>query len=419
MSLLSSQLILAGTLILSPSHPARVRAQAPDLWFSDPQLVQATASGADLLLATQKERGLAYAFGLDSGKQEATRLLIVSGADYEALNRCPQAPLRNDASPLVLRTEVDALHTLPNLASCGFRDLALGAPASPALEAQLLRAETSLVASGLRVQAATWHEGRRRIGIVGDPERARKLLGAWAPLYELNRVEAAKPGRTLIFVVTLFEFSRSRARSLGVGWPSSTPIVSLEGAGLAAGSPLQQLSIDFGESLGLGRVLAQPSLRTKPGEKAFFHSGGELPIRVVARNTTQMQWKNYGLILELLPDAQVETGASEIALAFKMELSEPDVSTAIGGTPGMITRKLESRFDLRVDETTVLTTMLQTRSGAHREGLPGLSELPILQRLFSKRADSEHETELWFAIRPTWEELRTRNPRGTDEIRRL
>jgi pilus assembly protein CpaC len=257
--------------------------------------------------------------------------------------------------------------------------------------------------------------------VTGDPERARELLGPWAPLYQIERREPARPGRTLIFVVTLFEFSRTRARSLGVSWPASVPLLSLDGEAFASGSPLAQLAVDFGESLGLGRVLAQPSLRTKPGERAFFQSGGELPIRVVARSTAQTQWKNYGLLLELTPDAQVETGAGEVSLQFKLELSEPDASTAIGGVPGMVTRKLESRFDVRVDETTVLTTMVQTRQGASRQGLPGFSELPLLSRLFSKRSDTEQESELWFAIRPTWEELRPSVPvaKGRDAIRKL
>jgi pilus assembly protein CpaC len=152
-------------------------------------------------------------------------------------------------------------------------------------------------------------------------------------------------------------------------------------------------------------VLARPQIRTKPGERAIFQSGGEIPIRNAGKNGGPTVWKNYGLLLTLVPDAQVETGSPEIAVEFKLELSEPDYSAAIDGVPGMKVRRLESRFDLRTAETTILTTLVQTRTGKESDGLYGTRSVPLLQHLFGSQTRTDQDSELWFAIRPVWEEI--------------
>jgi Flp pilus assembly secretin CpaC len=161
-------------------------------------------------------------------------------------------------------------------------------------------------------------------------------------------------------------------------------------------------TFDFGESQGLGRILARPELRTKPGIAANFQSGGEIPVKTRGLFGNTTIWKPYGLILNLTPLPTQKVGATEVSLDFKVEISEPDQSTAIDGVPGMIIRKLESRFDLRTDEDTLLSSMIQTRSGTMKSGIAGLFHVPLLGDLTSNHSNDEQQTELWFSIRPTW-----------------
>jgi Flp pilus assembly secretin CpaC len=166
---------------------------------------------------------------------------------------------------------------------------------------------------------------------------------------------------------------------------------------------------DFGESQGVGKILAQPQLRCKPGEKARFQAGGEIPITTSNPYNSSTQWKSYGLNLLLEPEANIKTGAQELSLAFQIELSEPDQSTAIKGIPGMTTRKLDSRFDLRTNELTLLSTLFKRNQGKNKSGIAFLSQLPLLSYLVSSENSRENESELWFAIKSSWEEPKVKD----------
>ncbi len=234
---------------------------------------------------------------------------------------------------------------------------------------------------------------------------AALALGDLRPFYELRAPDPqrARPGRTLLFELSFFEFSRRRASELGLKLPTSLraqtapDLRSLRWDALGVGA-------DFGESLGVAKVLARPQVRTKPGEKALFQSGGEMPVRTSTLYGQQTHWKVYGLQLSIEPDANIETGATEVGLALRLELSEPDLAAAVDGAPGLTTRKLESRFDLRVGETTILTTMIQTRSGTRRRGPFGSAGGDsFLARLFSSASLDHEDSELYISIRPDWE----------------
>jgi hypothetical protein len=397
-------LIISGILFISPSKPYSTTQAQDSVWFSSPRLIEVQNVGRNLVVKA-KEEGLLHAVGL-SGKDLTLRVQIVSDETYLALTKCPQAPLDFTYTPPRVRKVED----LALLSPCGFDRLGVVDPTL--FEKAVLQAEARLSRTGFRVLKSEWKEGQRSLILAGALPPARKIdevLGDLKPLLRIQHQEGPRPGRTLIFELGLLEFSRTAAQRLGVRFPKSITIKPLD-PGLSnwvtdLSDGALDLGADFGESLGIGRILARPQVRTKPGERALFQSGGEIPIRNSSFHGSQTTWKSYGLLLDLQPDANIETGASEVALTFKVELSEPDQSTAIDGVPGMIIRRLESRFDLRVNETTVLTTMIQTRSGTTKDGVAGLIHIPMLGNLLSNHGKTEQDSELWFSIRPRWDEI--------------
>lgn len=410
-----SMLMIAGTLFLAPAYPLQINTTLNSVWFSDAKKVEAQALGGKRLVLKAKSEGVLFASGL-LNSTDTQRLQVLSNENYEALRRCPRAALDLQAAPFIFNGSEGP--ELNEIYRCGFRRLRLGEAAREKLEQTLIEKESRLRERGLRARRARWNEGRRELTLSStDTEELRRVTRELGPLqvfFDIQLSEGPRPGRTLVFLLTLFEFSRRKAQALGLRWPEAVAVKSLDGQHWSWSkddSPLV-IGADFGESLGVGRVLAQPQIRTKPGEKASFQSGGEIPIRSSSLHGSNTTWKNYGLILNLEPDGNIETAAPEISLAFKVEVSEPDPSTALDGVPGMTVRRLESRFDLRVDENTVLTTMIQSRSGAIKNGLRGLLSLPLLGTLFSDRSDSEENSELCFSIKPSWEEIL---PRPTEK----
>lgn len=278
--------------------------------------------------------------------------------------------------------------------------------------------EKKLLSQKIIAQLGRWDRGRRILSIAASPTRADFILQSMPvllrPFYQILSHETAKPGNTLLFELTLFEFSRQRAIAKGLRWPNSMNILSVDPSGRAylnlqnAGAtadPHLLLAGDFGESQGVGKVLAQPTLRVQPGVESHFLSGGEFAVKNQNAFHSETQWKDYGLKVVLKPGETTQIGDNEVSVDFKLEFSEPDPNHMIDDLPMLIQRQLQSRFDLRLNETTVLTSMLTLREDQARDGLYGLDAIPIFGALFGAHRHTNNDSELWFALRPSWEDI--------------
>lgn len=404
MKTISLALWLNKTLILSAANPTLLSSKLSPLWLSKEDIVVARPTPKGILLEAQKE-GILHLYSASS--TDKARVAVLSDANYAAIKKCPKAPVEIADDGLIWKGSTEELK---NYTHCNF-DKILPESASK-IEKLSMEKEAELIKSGIRILRSEWTKGQRRLLIASnkndEPElkqNIQKHLKELQPFYEIQFKDLPKPGNTIVFELTLFEFSRSKARELGLKWPSQFQMSAL------AGSPLPNLngphSLDlianFGEQHGVGKILAQPRLRATPGETARFQSGGELPIVQSSMYGQKTQWKNYGLLLELTAAKETEAGNPEVSVEFSLELSEPDEGTALNGVPGMLKRSLQSRFELRAGETTILSSLVKLRNGKNREGLIGLSQIPFLSYIFSSENTRSQNTELWFAITPKWE----------------
>ncbi len=413
MSTTAAILFFKGVLVLSSQSPVLLDAKGSNVWISDPEVLAASVLGSKVHLLPQKDRGIVFVSGLKFGKadiQDPAKLVLTSAANLAALRKCPDADLAFDAhGALVFDKDLNSFRSLQSRCSFDGLELDINSPLRQSDEWQ--KAERKLQSRGLQILRSSWQEGKRLLLVKQNGSALaehRETLGPLAPFYKFNTFQSARPGQTLIFQLTLFEISRAKARSLGIRWPQDLSLRVSAGTRPSIGSGgnnFFEIGADFGEALGIGRVLAQPMLRTLPGEKAAFQSGGEIPIEMKTEKEFATEWKNYGLLLEITPDKNLISGDMEISIDFKVELSEPDFAVSKATNPGLRKRSLSSRFDLRVDEVTVLSSMLQSRRSGGRSGIPGLSDAPFINRLFSKKESFSSDSELWFGIRPTWEEF--------------
>jgi pilus assembly protein CpaC len=82
--------------------------------------------------------------------------------------------------------------------------------------------------------------------------------------------------------------------TFGLVYPSSPIVTSAVNLGLNA--QLQAL-----EQKGAATILAEPQLSTRSGYKATFHAGGEIPYSVASANGVTVQFKPYGIRLDIEP----------------------------------------------------------------------------------------------------------------------
>ncbi|HEX5751542.1 MAG TPA: pilus assembly protein N-terminal domain-containing protein [Archangium sp.] len=182
--------------------------------------------------------------------------------------------------------------------------------------------------------------------------------------------------------------------------------------GIVGGS---DFSIGFQGNDGYGRLLAQPKLVCASGEKAEFLAGGEVPIPLITQNQFSVEYKPYGVILNLRPTADRN---GNIQTEIEAEASEIDTSVAVSfgsssAIPGFRTRKVKTNVTVRHGETIVLSGVFSHDEQKAVSKLPGLGHIPIIGELFKNRAFDSTKRELVIFVTP-----RIVNP-DSDKIRTI
>ena len=410
---MTSHLFWKGFLVLALGRPAQFKANGGVLWISSKDYVKAQSSPGNVTLLPLKV-GALFVSGFQIPGTEPNPLLITTEDNFLAIERC-KSTQGIDVSQGEILFKGDNILEVPK--DCGFDHLRLTDLSALKNTHTFINAEKNLRRTGISTGLADWKKGRRSLTVyssLSEKEIKKRMPPDLQAFYEIDLRAQVSPGKNIIFELTLFEFSKERAQNLGLKWPKSISLLSIDHMGNPLGK-LQDtttggaseilLQGDFGESQGVGRVLAQPTLRTQPGVESKFLSGGEFPVRSNNAFHSETTWKSYGLKIALTPNAQSKVGDREVSVDFKLEFSEPNMDHAVEGIPSLTQRQLESHFDVRMNELTVLTTMVTLREGQGHNGVAFLSQIPILSYLFAQHSKLNNNSELCFALKPTWDEM--------------
>ncbi|HEX2251755.1 MAG TPA: secretin N-terminal domain-containing protein, partial [Thermoanaerobaculia bacterium] len=158
-------------------------------------------------------------------------------------------------------------------------------------------------------------------------------------------------------------------------------------------------------------LLAQPRLRSSEGEKARAVIGDRVPIPVTSFNTantvgsnivpvTSFQYTDVGITIEIEPRVHHN---QEITLQMRVEVS--NISGFISGPggqqqPRIGTRTIESTIRLRDGETNLIAGLIRTDESHGEQGLPGLSDLPVIGHLFGSKQSDRNRTDLILTLTP-------------------
>src|SRR5262245_61199114 len=124
---------------------------------------------------------------------------------------------------------------------------------------------------------------------------------------------------------------------LGPGAPLAALSTSADAPTYVFGLPNDNVSgfIQALQTEGLAAVLAQPRLVAMSGQPAVFQVGGEIPIRIVTANTTDVQYKPFGTLITFVPRVSEE---GDIMLTVTPEVSAPDFGNEVDNMPSFRTR---------------------------------------------------------------------------------
>lgn len=126
-------------------------------------------------------------------------------------------------------------------------------------------------------------------------------------------------------------------------------------------------------------MLAQPNLTVLSGESASFLVGGEIPIMVKDQDSVTVQYKEYGIRLNIT--AKVEK-RQKIRLYVSNELSSVTGSYAYNDyqIPTMRTRRSSSTIELADGDSFVIGGLLSEADKESLTKVPFIGDIPVLGR---------------------------------------
>lgn len=152
---------------------------------------------------------------------------------------------------------------------------------------------------------------------------------------------------------------------------------------------------------GTAKLLAAPSLLTRSGKQADFMAGGEIPVVVYGKDGYVIYWKEYGVKLSMTPEVQP---SGRITVHLKPEVSTLDWANGSRVNnvlmPALKVRRAETDVDLRDNATLVIGGLMNQEDARNLEGVPLLSKLPIIGRLFSSKGFQSGRTQLVIFVTP-------------------
>lgn len=156
--------------------------------------------------------------------------------------------------------------------------------------------------------------------------------------------------------------------------------------------------IDFAVDSGNAIILAEPRLATRSGGEAKFLAGGEFPIEISNINGTTIEFKEFGVKLNISPEVDQK---NNIRASVMTEISAIDNSVAVNDVPGLLTRRTETQVSMKSGETLVLSGLINQQVSKDISKVAFLGDIPILGELFKSESFRDQKTELVIFVTPT------------------
>ena len=239
-------------------------------------------------------------------------------------------------------------------------------------------------------------------------------------------IEGIDKSRSEVIVdVELIEVDTNRIRELGVSL-SENQITQTLDLGEDAKVHLSDLKYlnqsswiltipsiiyDFVKTNSDAQLLAKPQIRISEGEKGKVHIGDRVPIPVTSFNSAQtsggniipitsFQYQDVGIKIDIEPRVHHN---KEVTLKLQIEISQITGYQDGGGgqrQPIIGTRTIESTIRLKDGETNFLAGLIRTDEVQGETGIPGLSDIPIIGRLFGKTTSNIKRSDVMLTLTP-------------------
>jgi general secretion pathway protein D len=263
--------------------------------------------------------------------------------------------------------------------------------------------------------------GINALTIKDTPERtaaAARLLSA---------IDKARP--EVIIDVELLEVDRTRLQEYGlqIASPASPPI-GLDGTVSVDNPDTQTLNLRSLRNLTQAdvllanlprlyyrllktdantRTLANPQLRTAEGMPAQARFGERVPVPVttfspIATGGTPQQpitsynYENIGVNIDITPRTHHD---DDVTLTLRVAVQSIS-GTGFGGLPTFGNREINTVIRLKDGETNMLAGLIRDDERRVLNGVPGLSDIPVIGRMFAHNRLEAQQTDIILTLTP-------------------
>ena len=244
----------------------------------------------------------------------------------------------------------------------------------------------------------------------------------------LKAIDKARP--EVIIDVELLEVDRTRLQEYGLQFASPGPLgpVGIDGSVGVATDSSQALSLRALRNLSQSdvllanlpslyyrllktdtntRLLANPQLRMSEGTTAQARFGERIPLPtttfapiatggVPQQPITSYTYENIGVNIDIMPRMHHD---DEVTLSLKLAVQSVS-GVGFGGLPTIGNREITTIIRLRDGETNMLAGLIREDERRVLDGIPGLSDLPAIGRLFAHARMDSKQTDIVLTLTP-------------------
>jgi general secretion pathway protein D len=244
----------------------------------------------------------------------------------------------------------------------------------------------------------------------------------------ISAIDKARP--EVIIDVELLEVDRTKLAEYGlqIASASSSAPTGLNGSASIAGDGTSALTLQTLKNLtssdllfaGLPslyyrllksdsntRTLANPQLRTLDGMPAQAKFGEQVPVPVTTfapiatggtpqQPITSFNYQNIGVNIDITPRTHHD---DDVSLTLKVSVTNIS-GTGFGNLPTFGNREINTVIRLRDGETNMLAGLIRDDERTALDGVPGLSDIPLVGRLFAHSTKTTDQTDIILTLTP-------------------
>lgn len=293
----------------------------------------------------------------------------------------------------------------------------------------------NLIRTILKVERVQQFPAQNVIVMRGTPDQV-----ALAELL-INNLDKAKS--EVVVDIVVMQVSTDKLKQLGIQYPfssTSNPTITLQSpsvtsstasggtttttsSGLTLNDMANLKATDFAVSIpsssvaflmtdGNTKIIQRPQLRSVDGQKATLKIGERVPIATgtssstltsTALSTTQFQYQDVGVNIEMTPHIHAN---GEVSIKLSIEVSAIDSYSSFGSGTSEISepvigqRKIDHEIRMRDGEVSLIGGMMEHDDVSSMNGLPWISQIPVLKYLFGQSSKEKKDNETVFVMTP-------------------